>query len=144
MILILLYLRDGKLSLLKLIFSFIRLKVQPVKVQEMIKPILCAGDVEGKLSINNTNNVLHARSLEQKREDVNFLIFYKNLDDGWGCKVRGRKGQGTGRMKHLKDVPRKFRNGFRTVNNFTAALGDKVTKKTTELKKAKIPKRKLR
>ena len=28
--------------------------------------------------------------------------------DGWGCKVRGRKGQGTGRMRHMKDVPRRY------------------------------------
>jgi hypothetical protein len=30
-----------------------------------------------------------------------------NLDDGWGYKVRGRKGQGTGRMQYLKTIKRK-------------------------------------
>nr|AGE89248.1 ribosomal protein L37 [Cryptocaryon irritans] len=34
--------------------------------------------------------------------------------DGWALKVRGRKGQGTGRMKYMKDIPRKAKNGFRS------------------------------
>lgn len=51
-----------------------------------------------------------------------------NLDDGWACKTRRRRGQGTGRMSHLKDVSRKFRNGFRTTKtkkNYLAATKSK-------------------
>ena len=65
--------------------------------------------------------------------------------DGVYRKVRGRKGQGTGRMKYLKDVPRKFRNGLRNENVYRKALA--VTEKEKEKKEglnyAKIPRRKL-
>merc|ERR1711974_201808 len=32
---------------------------------------------------------------------------------GWSVKARRRKTTGTGRMRHLADVRRRFRNGFR-------------------------------
>lgn len=31
----------------------------------------------------------------------------------WGRKMRSRRGQGTGRMRYLKTVPRRAKNGFR-------------------------------
>ncbi|KZP11097.1 hypothetical protein FIBSPDRAFT_871853 [Athelia psychrophila] len=31
----------------------------------------------------------------------------------WGQKAKRRKTTGTGRMRHLKDVSRRFKNGFR-------------------------------
>ncbi len=31
----------------------------------------------------------------------------------WGKKAIGRKTTGTGRCRYLKDLPRKFKNGFR-------------------------------
>lgn len=31
----------------------------------------------------------------------------------WGKKAIGRKTTGTGRMRHMKDLPRRFKNGFR-------------------------------
>ncbi|KAJ9106382.1 60S ribosomal protein L37A [Naganishia friedmannii] len=31
----------------------------------------------------------------------------------WGLKAKRRKTTGTGRMRHLKEVSRKFKNGFR-------------------------------
>ena len=34
-------------------------------------------------------------------------------DTGWATKVARRRGEGTGRMRYLKDVPRRFKNGFR-------------------------------
>ena len=46
-------------------------------------------------------------------------------------------------MRFLKDVPRRFRNGFRTVNNFSEALNRNV-QATNVLKKQKVPKRKLK
>jgi len=33
--------------------------------------------------------------------------------DNWSVKAIGRKTTGTGRMRHLKNVQRRFRNGFR-------------------------------
>ena len=35
------------------------------------------------------------------------------LKDNWSEKVIGRRGQGTGRMRYLKTVPNKAKNGFR-------------------------------
>lgn len=34
--------------------------------------------------------------------------------DNWGMKAKRRKTTGTGRMRSLKEVPRKFKNGFQT------------------------------
>lgn len=33
--------------------------------------------------------------------------------DNWGEKAKRRRTEGTGRMKYLKDVPRRAKNGFR-------------------------------
>ena len=33
--------------------------------------------------------------------------------DNWSNKAIRRKTTGTGRMRHLKDLPRRFKNGFR-------------------------------
>ena len=33
--------------------------------------------------------------------------------DNWGKKAIGRKTTGTGRCRYIKDLPRKFKNGFR-------------------------------
>jgi len=34
--------------------------------------------------------------------------------DNWSEKAKRRKTTGTGRMRHMKEVARKFKNGFRT------------------------------
>ena len=34
--------------------------------------------------------------------------------DGWAKKVRARRGEGTGRMSYMKDIPRRAKNGFRS------------------------------
>jgi large subunit ribosomal protein L37e len=36
------------------------------------------------------------------------------VTDNWGEKAKRRKTTGTGRMRHMKGVPRKFKNGFQT------------------------------
>lgn len=33
--------------------------------------------------------------------------------DNWASKALRRRTQGTGRMRYLKSIPRKFKNGFR-------------------------------
>ena len=63
--------------------------------------------------------------------------------DGVNCKVRGRRGQGTGRMKYLKDIPRKFRNHFREENVFLKVIGKNDKNEKKELKRAVVPRRKL-
>ena len=34
--------------------------------------------------------------------------------DNWGMKAKRRKTTGTGRMRSMREVPRKFKNGFQT------------------------------
>ena len=65
--------------------------------------------------------------------------------DGWGCKVRARKGQGTGRMRYLKTVARRAKNNFREENVFVkASLAKKnLGTRGNKLVKSKIPKRRL-
>ena len=35
------------------------------------------------------------------------------LSDNWSTKAIGRRTTGTGRMRYLKPLPRRFKNGFR-------------------------------
>ena len=64
--------------------------------------------------------MLHVDSLLLKPENVatfyrNFLDIYRLflIDTGWGTKVIARRGQGSGRMSYLKDLPRRAKNQFR-------------------------------
>ena len=65
--------------------------------------------------------------------------------DGWACKVRSRKGQGTGRMSHLKTMARKAKNNFREESNYVKASTSKknLGTRSKNLVRAKVPKRKL-
>ncbi|KAK6614788.1 hypothetical protein H4I96_01109 [Botrytis cinerea] len=38
----------------------------------------------------------------------------KTRQYNWGEKAKRRKTTGTGRMRHMKEVPRRFKNGFQT------------------------------
>jgi hypothetical protein len=38
---------------------------------------------------------------------------YYLLIDNWAQKEKRRRTTGTGRMRYLKDLPRRFKNGFR-------------------------------
>ena len=65
--------------------------------------------------------------------------------DGWGCKVRSRKGQGTGRMRFMKSLARRSRNHFREVSNYTRGSTSKLNLSTRPktLVRAKVPLRRL-
>ena len=58
---------------------------------------------------------------------------------GVNCKVRSRKGEGSGSMRYKKDIPRKFRNNFREENVYKKAIPKTEKKK----ERAVIPRRKL-
>ena len=74
----------------------------------MIKLIPHAEDATERLSTDNTKDVGHAGTPKPRWEDVNKnLIFLNKKDDGWACKTRSRRGEGTGRMSHMKDVARR-------------------------------------
>lgn len=40
-------------------------------------------------------------------------LFYGRVLDNWAQKAIRRRTTGTGRMRHLKDMPRRAKNGFR-------------------------------
>jgi large subunit ribosomal protein L37e len=48
------------------------------------------------------------------------------ITDEWGQKAKRRRTTGTGRMRYLKTLPRRFKNGFREGTN---AKSLKATKK---------------
>jgi hypothetical protein len=55
------------------------------------------------------------------------IIDNKNIPlDEWGQKAKRRRTTGTGRMRYLKTLPRRFKNGFR---EGTTAKSLKATKK---------------
>lgn len=56
------------------------------------------------------------------------LLIYLYADN-WSVKAIGRKTTGTGRMRHLKDVHRRFRNGFQEGMLWVAYLVFKNFKK---------------
>jgi hypothetical protein len=58
----------------------------------------------------------------------------------WGQKAKRRKTTGTGRMRYLKDVSRRFKNGFRCVSLLSrgrAAALKPSRENTTATKKVK-------
>lgn len=46
--------------------------------------------------------------------------------DNWSVKAIGRKTTGTGRMRHLKVVQRRFRNGFREGEGLGRVAGEEA------------------
>ena len=62
-------------------------------------------------------------------------IFYVFVDflDNWSMKAKRRRTTGTGRMRYLKVVRRKFRNGFRegTEAKSQKRKGQAATQKAT-------------
>lgn len=60
---------------------------------------------------------------------------------GVNPKVRARKGEGSGQMRYLKDVARRFKKHFAEENVYKKALPTKEKKE--KFTRAKIPIRKL-
>ncbi|CAI2169739.1 19143_t:CDS:2 [Funneliformis geosporum] len=78
-------------------------RVPQVSVNVTQKPTLYAAVVEGVLFIIKRKRVLSVDIPPQRREAVN----------NWSEKGKRRKTTGTGRMRYLKHVSRRFKNGFR-------------------------------
>jgi hypothetical protein len=62
----------------------------------------------------------HARSPCDTREPQSRPAFYRpsliagrTLADNWSEKAKRRKVQGTGRMRYMRTLSRRFKNGFR-------------------------------
>jgi len=41
------------------------------------------------------------------------LVVPTPIADNWAAKAKRRRTQGTGRMRHMRTMPRRFKNGFR-------------------------------
>ncbi|CAG8722280.1 9307_t:CDS:2, partial [Gigaspora margarita] len=79
------------------------LRVPRALVNVIQRPTPCAADAVGVLSIIKRKLVLNVGTLPQRPEAVN----------NWSVKGKRRKTTGTGRMRYLKHVSRRFKNGFR-------------------------------
>ncbi len=70
---------------------------------------------------------------------ISYFFFFFCLSDNWSVKAKRRKTTGTGRLRHLRKVYRRFRNGFRTgLPNATksrATAGASVTSGTASTSK---------
>lgn len=54
-----------------------------------------------------------ARMNQNYKQQYEYMLIYHWIDN-WGEKAKRRKTTGTGRMRHMKEVPRRFKNGFQT------------------------------
>ncbi|KAI0906140.1 hypothetical protein F4824DRAFT_496722 [Ustulina deusta] len=58
------------------------------------------------------------RECQSRVEIATVLVYVLGTDlvatDNWSEKAKRRKTVGTGRTQYLKDVPRRFKNGFQT------------------------------
>jgi len=93
-----------------------------LSVRDTKRHTLFAEDVVSLHTTSKSLDALLADILMPKWEDV-IIIFCMSThlikincfkDDGWGQKVRDRKGQGTGRMRYMKTIARRAKNGFRS------------------------------
>ncbi|KAA3489293.1 60S ribosomal protein L37-3 [Gossypium australe] len=80
-----------------------REREQGVLVKEGTRPTLSALDVAAVASISRRAVALPVLSLLLVRGHVN----------NWSVKAIRRKTTGTGRMRYLRHVPRRFKTGFR-------------------------------
>jgi len=103
-----------------------------------IRPTLPAEDAEGDATTFKKNAVAGVGTLMPNRDTVSlmFSLFIPIYSppcfvavDNWGEKAIRRRTTGTGRMRHLKIVARRFRNGFR---EGTKAKSRKATTAKTE------------
>ncbi|KAL8634321.1 MAG: hypothetical protein Q9228_008085 [Teloschistes exilis] len=62
-------------------------------------------------STSRNTPVRHAVILQLRSVNADLSVYDA---DNWGMKAKRRKTTGTGRMRTLKEVPRKFKNGFQT------------------------------
>nr|ODN93236.1 60S ribosomal protein L37-B [Cryptococcus depauperatus CBS 7841] len=106
--------------------AFITCRVLPLLVNATPSPTLFAGDVVTGLSTSRSSKLEdeEMRSWIYKWEEAgaNKVLIAcaqcgypaaKLRSFNWGEKAKRRKTTGTGRMAHLKDVNRRFKNGFR-------------------------------
>lgn len=63
-----------------------------------------------KLDHSNPPSISSPQTLPHEQAER----FTNTSTDNWGEKAKRRKTTGTGRMRYMKEVSRKFKNGFRT------------------------------
>lgn len=92
-------------------------------VSDIQKPTLLADVVVRSPSTNKRKPALHAVTLQLKPDHVILyldIVAFLRIDFvfvllspvEWGQKAKRRRTTGTGRMRYLKDLPRRAKNGF--------------------------------
>ncbi|KAL2294230.1 hypothetical protein Nmel_007955 [Mimus melanotis] len=88
-----------------------RRRVRHRLVSDEIRHTPCVVDVGPRRTICKNRPVGNVVILLSVRESVNNSSLC--ILDNWSAKAKRRNTTGTGRMRHLKKVYRRFRNGFR-------------------------------
>jgi len=79
-------------------------------VRDIKEHTLSAEDAVCRLITNKKESVHHVHSQPPEPDYVKLKIIQVS---GWGTKVQRRRTEGTGRMRYLKTVARRAKNGFR-------------------------------
>ncbi|KAK4815877.1 hypothetical protein QYF61_009928 [Mycteria americana] len=88
-----------------------RRRVHRHLVSDEIRHTPCVVDVGPRPTICRNlpvGNVVTLLSVRESMRNSNLYVL-----DNWSAKAKRRNTTGTGRMRHLKKVYRRFRNGFR-------------------------------
>lgn len=93
--------------------SLFRPREHNLSVEEIIRHTLWVESVVSKHGTSKRRETLPMASLQPSLEDVCSCYITDTLIDNWGKKAIRRRSQGTGRMKYLKHIPRRAKNGFR-------------------------------
>jgi len=100
-----------------------RQKVHKALVKDIQRHILDVAAVAKYLCINRRRHA-HPADIQRPRLDIVNLIVsqlsyapalnsFSLVPVEWAQKAKRRRTTGTGRMRHMKDLPRRFKNGFR-------------------------------
>ena len=107
------------------LFSLNRRRAHLVLVSATARRTPPVGDVRRFRSTCKRRSAPRVATLLQRCGDVSemkdflantmctLLLFYFSYLVGWCTKAKGRRTDGTGRMRHMKSVSRRFKNGFR-------------------------------
>ena len=90
-----------------------RLKVLHPWVVVTTRPTPWAESTVNKPGTDRRSDALLQVTPVPPREDVRNLSVYIIIIDNWSVKAKRRNTQGTGRMRYLKHVFRRAKNGFR-------------------------------
>ena len=84
-------------------------------VKDRLRPIRCLGEPVRTITTGRRKEMPPQDSAKaQKPENVRFAKKFVISLVNWNLKRRQRSGPGTGRMRYMKTLSRRFKNGFRS------------------------------